>query len=133
MVLCMAKARRVTKTKPRKDGSEQISESAVNGILEKKGHDAVTLDLRELQNSVADFFVVCHGDSNTQVEAIARSVEDEVEQETGERPLFREGLQNAEWVVLDYFTVVVHIFLKEKRDFYGIERFWADAAVTKAG
>lgn len=129
----MAKTRRATTKKTQPDGSSQICESAVRGILEKKGHEAVTLDLRGLHNSVADFFVVCHGDSHTQVEAIARSVEDEIEKDTGETPLFREGFQNAEWIVLDYFTVVVHIFQKEKRDFYGIERFWADAAITKAG
>jgi ribosome-associated protein len=129
----MAKARRVAKPNIKSGGSEQICESAVKGILEKKGHEAVTLDLRELQNAVADFFIVCHGDSSTQVEAISRSVEEEVMKETGEKPVFTEGLQNAEWVVLDYFTVVVHIFQKEKRDFYGIERLWADAAITKAG
>lgn len=129
----MAKTRRATPKKTPPDGSVRICESAIKGILEKKGHEAVTLDLRGLQNAVADFFVVCHGDSHTQVEALARSVEEEIEKETGEKPLFREGLQNAEWIVLDYFTVVIHIFQKEKRDFYGIERFWADAAITKAG
>ena len=56
-----------------------------------------------------------------------------VEKQTGEKPMFKEGFQNAEWIVLDYFTVVVHIFQKDKREFYGIEKFWADAAITKAG
>jgi ribosome-associated protein len=128
----MAKARRITKIQPQNE-SELICTSAVTGILEKKGHDPVILDLRSLPNSVADFFIVCHGDSGTQVDAIARSVEEEIENAIGERPVFREGIQNAEWILLDYFTVVVHIFLREKRDFYGIERFWADAAITKAG
>jgi len=129
----MAKTRRISKVKPVESESEQICHAAVTGILEKKGHEPVILDLRGLPNAVADFFVVCHGDSGTQVQAISGSVEDEVDREKGESPLFKEGMLNAEWVVLDYFSVVVHIFLKEKRDFYGIERFWADASITKAG
>ncbi len=110
--------------------STYLSEIAIHGIQEKKGHDIVRLDLRELNSSVSDYFIVCNADSSTQVKAIADSVEDEIYKSTQTNPWRKEGLDNAEWIILDYFDIVVHIFRTEKRDFYGIEDLWGDAETT---
>jgi ribosome-associated protein len=110
--------------------STYLSEIAIHGIQEKKGHDIVRLDLRELNSSVSDYFIVCNADSSTQVKAIADSVEDEIYKTTQTNPWRKEGLDNAEWIILDYFDIVVHIFRTEKRDFYGIEDLWGDAETT---
>ena len=110
--------------------STYLSEIAVHGIQEKKGNDIVRLDLRELNSSVSDYFIICNADSITQVKAIADSVEDEIYKNTQTNPWRKEGLENAEWIILDYFDVVVHIFKTEKRDFYGIEDLWGDAQST---
>ena len=110
--------------------STYLSEIAIQGIQEKKGHDIVRLDLRELNSSVSDYFIVCNADSSTQVKAIADSVEDEIYKVTQTNPWRKEGLENAEWIILDYLDVVVHIFRTEKRDFYGIEDLWGDAETT---
>ncbi len=123
----MGKVNRLRKEQIEKQGVDFLVDAIVTGIQEKKGHEIAVLDLKPAGSAPADFFIVCHGDSQTQVSAVAHSVEDEVERITGEKPVFKEGLTNAEWVVLDYINVVVHIFLKEQRDFYGIEKFWADA------
>lgn len=110
--------------------STYLSEIAVQGIQEKKGNDIVRLDLRNLNSSVSDYFIVCNADSTTQVKAIADSVEDEIYKLTQTSPWRKEGLENAEWIILDYFDIVVHIFRTEKRDFYGIEDLWGDAETT---
>jgi len=107
--------------------STNISEVIVHGIQEKKGNDVVRLDLRNIHSSVADYYVVTHAESSTQVKAIANSVEEEVFKALGIEPFRKEGLQNAEWILLDYFDVVVHIFKTDKREFYGIEDLWGDA------
>jgi len=110
--------------------STYLSEIAVHGMQEKKGHDIVRLDLRDLNSAVSDYFIVCNADSSTQVKAIADSVEDEIYKGTQASPWRKEGLENAEWIILDYFDVVIHIFKTEKRDFYGIEDLWGDAQTT---
>ena len=107
--------------------STSISELVIYGIQEKKGNDIVRLDLRNINSSVADYFVVCHAESSTQVKAIAQSVEDEVFKALKQDPWRKEGLQNADWIILDYIDVVVHIFKTDKREFYGIEDLWGDA------
>lgn len=114
-----------------KNLSTYLSEIAVQGIQEKKGKDIVRLDLRNVASAVTDYFVVCNADSSTQVKAIADSVEDEVYKATQSEPWRKEGLDNAEWVILDFSDVVVHIFKTEKRDFYGIEELWGDAETTE--
>ena len=110
--------------------STYLSEIAVHGIQEKKGNDIVRLDLRNLNSSVSDYFIVCNADSSTQVKAIADSVEDEIYKSTQTHPWRKEGLESAEWIILDYFDIVVHIFKTEKRNFYGIEDLWGDAQTT---
>ena len=107
--------------------STSISELVIHGIQEKKGNDIVRLDLRNIHSSVADYFVVCHAESSTQVKAIAQSVEEEVFKALKLDPWRKEGIQNADWIILDYIDVVVHIFKTDKREFYGIEDLWGDA------
>lgn len=113
-----------------KTNTEEIVKAVVEGILRKKGKKPVSLDLTAIENSAFKYFVICHGDSNTQVEALTDSVLETVKEETGEKAWHKEGLNNATWVLLDYSDVVVHIFQKEYRDFYKIEELWADARVT---
>ena len=117
--------------KKRSDGAEVLLNSVAKGIFEKKGHDVLKIDLRKLENSIADYFVICHGTSTTQVDSISDSVEENVIKTAGEKPLHIEGLDNCFWVLLDYGNVVVHVFLKEYRDFYSLESLWADAAIEK--
>ena len=109
--------------------SSYLSELAIHGIQEKKGNDIVRLDLRNLKSSVSDYFVICHADSGTQVKAIANSIEDEIFKATGQDPWRKEGLEHAEWILLDYVDVVVHIFKTDKREFYGVEDLLGDAEI----
>lgn len=103
---------------------------AIKGIEEKKGNDIVCINLKKIPNHVCDYFVICEGSSRTQVQAIAESVEEFVEKNTGARPWHIEGLENGEWVLLDYVDVVVHIFQPEIRLFYNLESMWADAEIV---
>jgi ribosome-associated protein len=133
----MAKAKKslpakVLKKKSKKgDADVELKNHVISGMQEKKAKEIVCIDLRNLKNAVADFFVVCHADSKTHVEAIADSIEDYVWEKTGEYPGHKEGVANAEWILLDYVNVVAHIFRHEQRDFYGIERLWADAEIQQ--
>lgn len=111
--------------------SEKLSQVVVKGMQEKKADEIRVLDLRHVANSVADYFVLCSGTSDTHIDAIAESVEEEVIKIDGQHPWHKEGKNNNSWVLLDYVDVVVHIFAKESRSFYGIEDLWADADVTK--
>lgn len=127
-----APARKVAKKSVRKLAEhEQLRDAIIKGMQEKKAKDIVWIDLRNLKNSVADFFVICHADSRTHIESIARSIEEFVYKKLGEEPLHSEGQTNAEWILLDYFTVVAHVFLQDKREFYGLERLWADADIQR--
>ena len=99
----------------------------VDAIQEKKGKDIVVADLTKLGNTICDYFVICNGNSPTQVSAIADSVEYLVKQATGYRPIAIDGMRNAQWIAMDYGEVLVHIFLPETREFYDIDHLWADA------
>ncbi len=110
--------------------SERLAEAAVAGMQDRKAKDICLVDLRNIGNAMCDYFVICHGTSNTNVEAIADSVEDEIRINLKEKPFHKEGKDNSEWILLDYFDVVVHVFQKEKRDFFGLEELWADAPIT---
>ncbi|PST85039.1 ribosome silencing factor [Pedobacter yulinensis] len=110
--------------------SAYLSELAVHGIQEKKGNDIVRLDLRNIFSSVSDYFVIASADSTTQVKAIADSVEHEIYKHVQTDPWRKEGFENADWIILDYIDIVVHIFRTEKRHFYGIEELWGDAEST---
>ena len=98
-------------------------------MQEKKGNDLVRLDLRSVNSSVSDYFVICHADSTTQVKAIANSVEDEIFKAIQQDPWRKEGLEHGEWILLDYIDVVIHIFRTDKREFYGVEDLWGDAEI----
>ena len=119
----------MAKRKKRADTSVFLSEIIVKGIQEKKGKNIISLNLKNIEHAVTDYFIVCHGNSNTQVQAIAESVEDEVRKAIGLKPWHREGFQNAEWILLDYIDVVVHIFQENTRNFFQIENLWADAEI----
>lgn len=111
--------------------SDDLSNLVVEGMQEKKAKDIVLLDLREVKNSVADFFVICSGTSDTQLDSIAKSVEDLVFKTDKQSPWRKEGKNNLEWVILDYVDVVAHIFLENKREFYQIESLWGDAKIKR--
>jgi ribosome-associated protein len=117
--------------KKKKTATESLIEGIVKGMQEIKAQDIVVMDMTKIGNAVSDYFIVCHGNSNTQVKAIADSVEKEVFNLLQEEPRKKEGMQNGEWILLDYFDVVVHIFQKSARDFYHIEKLWADADVKE--
>ena len=99
--------------------------NAVAAALDKKASDIVVLDLRHTP-AFTDFFVVCSGQNSRQVKAIADNIEDTLRQ-AGARPAHVEGYDRAEWILLDFFTLIVHVFAPQKRDFYGLERLWGDA------
>ena len=111
----------------RPDPAKQLVDAVVQGMQEVKAKDVVHLDMRRVPNAVCDHFIICHGDSTTQVEAIARSVERYTLQQAPEKPWHTEGLDNATWVLLDYVDVVVHIFQRDLRTYYGLDHLWADA------
>lgn len=126
-----AKAPKKVSVPVKKDEAKKLADAVVDGILEKKGKNISVLDLRGIHNRVCDYFIICQADSNTQVNAIAGSVEEVVKKQTGEKPYRSEGFENAEWILIDYVTVVVHIFQSHIRNFYNLESLWADAEVTE--
>lgn len=99
----------------------------IQGIQEKKGKQIVSLNLSAIENCMSNYFVICHGTSKPHVQAIAESIEDMVRISTGDKPLNKEGVENAEWILIDYFDVVVHVFQEDVRNFYKLEDLWADA------
>ena len=103
---------------------------AVEALADKKAISPVIMDFQDLKGAVCDAFIVCHGNSRVQVEAIADHVVAEVKKKTGISPSHVEGLENAEWVLIDYFDMVVHIFQDTKRKFFNLEQLWADAQIT---
>lgn len=111
--------------------TDTLLESIVSGMQEVKAYDITVLDLRKLHNSMADYFVVCHGSSNTQVHAISQSVEKFTAQMCNDKPWHVEGAKNAQWVLMDYIDIVVHVFDKEARQFYCLEDLWADAETRR--
>ncbi|GAB2857168.1 MULTISPECIES: RsfS/YbeB/iojap family protein [Hymenobacter] len=110
--------------------SDTLADLVVRGMQDKKASDIVVLNLKELKNAVADYFIICSANSDTQLEAVARSVEEEIEKVTGESPWQTEGRTNREWVLLDYVDVVVHVFLRDRRKFYALEELWGDADIS---
>ncbi|CAG5069484.1 Ribosomal silencing factor RsfS [Dyadobacter sp. CECT 9623] len=110
--------------------SKDLSDLVVRGMTEKKGQDIAILDLRKVKNSITDFFVICSGNSDTQIDALATSVEDEVYKLSKTEPWQKEGKANGEWILIDYVDVVAHIFNKDRRKHYDLEELWGDAEVT---
>lgn len=110
--------------------SADLVQLIIDGIEEKKGIDIVCINLKKIPNSSSDYFVICEGNSNTQVQAIAGSIEETVKKKTGQRPWHVEGTQNGEWILIDYIDVVAHVFQPESRKFYNLEDMWADAEIS---
>ena len=108
-------------------GTSKLLDVIINSIEEKNGHEIKCLNLKNVDSAISDYFVICHGNSNTQVSAIANFIEKEVKEKLSVGPSHTEGHENEEWILLDYFDIIVHIFHKEKRAFYQIEELWADA------
>ncbi|WP_055442839.1 ribosome silencing factor [Lacinutrix himadriensis] len=109
---------------------DQLIAGILSGIEDVKGQNINILDLREIENTVCDYFIVCEGTSNTQVSAIVNSVQKKVSKDLKDKPWHIEGLDNAEWVLMDYVNVVVHVFQKHIREYYDIESLWGDAKTT---
>ena len=112
-------------------GTDQLITQIIKGIEEVKGQDIEILDLRDIENTVCDYFIICNGTSNTQVNAIVNSIQKTVSKSIKEKPWHVEGSNNAEWVLLDYVHVVAHVFQKHIREFYDIEGLWGDAKSVK--
>ena len=110
---------------------DALISNIVSGIDNVKGIDVSLLDLRDIENTVCSYFVVCTGSSNTHVNAIVSAIKKTVSKELKEKPFHTEGNDNAEWVLIDYVNVVVHVFQKQTRDYYNIEELWGDAKTTK--
>lgn len=118
-------------TIPVKDKAQYLLENIIQSIQDRKGEDIISLDLREIHESVTDYFIICHATSTTQVRAIADNIIKMVTENTADKPWHKEGLQNMEWVLIDYVNIVVHIFKQEKRQFYRLEDLWSDAVITR--
>ena len=111
------------------DAADILAKVIVEGMQENKAKEIVCLNLKEIETAVCDYFIICHGTSNTHVSAIADSVINETIKTLKDKPFNREGLENGEWILLDYGNVVVHVFQRETRDFYNIEKLWGDADI----
>lgn len=114
-----------------KANADQLITTIISGIEEVKGKEITILDLREIENTVCDYFIVCEGTSNTQVNAIVNSIQKLVSKSLKDKPWHTEGTDNAEWVLIDYVNVVVHVFQKHIREYYDIESLWGDAKTTQ--
>jgi len=111
--------------------SLKINDLIINAIKDIKGYEITKLDLTKIDDAPTDYFIICHGNSDTQVKAIASNIVKEIKLQTKELPNHVEGQLSGEWVLVDYFTTVVHVFHKEKREFYNLEALWSDAVVTQ--
>lgn len=108
-----------------------IIDLVIDSIQDKKGEDIVHIDLTTIPDTITDNFIICHGDSTTQVRAIGNHIMEKVFEKSGVRPYQKEGFDKCEWVVIDYLGVMVHIFLKERRYFYQLEELWSDGGTRK--
>ena len=111
--------------------NSKIFKSIIKAIQDKKGEKIVSLDLRKIEEAVADFFIICEASSTTQVKAISDAVEDRVREDCGENPYKHEGHQALQWVLIDYVNVVVHVMQPDTRKFYKLDEMWSDAVVTE--
>ena len=111
--------------------TEQFNDLVIDCIQDIKGKNIVKIDLRHLDEAPTDFFIICEGESNTQVQAISNNIYKRLSEEANNKPFHIEGQQNAHWILLDYFNLVVHIFYKEARQFYQLEDLWSDGIFTE--
>lgn len=111
--------------------NSKIFKTIIKAIQDKKGENIVSLDLRKINEAVADFFIICEASNQPQIRAIADQVEHEVKQRCGESPYHHEGKNNLQWVLIDYVNIVVHIMIPESRKFYKLEEMWSDASLEE--
>ncbi|HIY87308.1 MAG TPA: ribosome silencing factor [Candidatus Bacteroides pullicola] len=111
--------------------TERLIQQITEGIQDKKGKNIVIADLTKIEDTICKYFVICQGNSPSQVTAIVESVKDFARKESNTKPLAIDGLRNAEWVAMDYADILVHVFLPEARNFYNLETLWADAKLTQ--
>ena len=111
--------------------SNELITNIINSIEEVKGEEVILIDMKKIDNSPCDYFIICDGSSNTQVNAIVSKIKKNVSKLLSEKPLNIEGLENCKWVLIDYINIVVHVFQKEIRNYYNIESLWGDAKQTK--
>jgi ribosome-associated protein len=111
--------------------SKNLIDYIIEGIQNKKGKEIVNISLSKLDNSICDNFIICHGDSNVHVSAIANSIEKHVKENLNEYVVHREGLNNSQWVILDYHNIVIHVFQKDVRYYYNLEELWHDAYIEQ--
>ena len=108
-----------------------LLETIIKGLQEKKGRNIVTVDLREMSGAICQYMVICEGNNPNQISALSDSVWDMVNKEVKEKPITTEGLRNAQWVGIDYGTIIVHIFMPEMRSFYRLESLWEDSKIVR--
>jgi len=111
------------------DGSINLIEAIIEGIQRKKGLEIIDIDLQIINNTECDHYIICHGTSNTHVDAITHSVEETVEELNNEPAWHRDGYKQAQWILLDYANIMVHIFQEPIRRLYDLESLWADARI----
>lgn len=114
----------------KKNETEKLHGAIVEGIRSLKGLNAVSMNFSKIQNTAFEYFILCNGSSSTHTASIADSVINTVNSQCKEKPWHMEGMHNAEWILLDYGNIVVHVFQPEKREFYKLEDLWADAEIT---
>ena len=114
----------------KQSNNDDVLANIIKGIEDVKGENIDILDLRAIDNTVCDYFVICNGNSNTQVNAIVGSIQKLVSKELKDKPWHVEGTENGEWVLMDYVNIVVHVFQKHIREYYRIESLWGDANIT---
>ena len=114
-----------------KYSSNKLISNIIKSIEEVKGKEVILIDMKKIDNSPCDYFIICDGSSNTQVSAIVSKIKKNVSKLLSEKPLNIEGLENCKWVLIDYIDIVVHVFQKEIRQYYNIENLWGDAKHTK--
>lgn len=115
----------------KKPNKELLLNNIIEGIENVKGQDITIMDFSKLDNNITDYFVICTGNTNTQVSAISDSVERTVKTNLHERPWHVEGTDNSQWVLMDYISIVVHIFQPEYREYYDLESLWGDVQTTQ--
>jgi ribosome-associated protein len=124
-------ATRKKKSTVRLTKNSKLIKTIINAIKEKKGENIISLDLRKVNEAVADFFIICEAGSQPQVRAISEFVEQEIKEKCNESPYRHEGMKNLQWVLIDYVNVVVHVMLEETRKFYKLEEMWSDGVTDE--
>ncbi len=110
--------------------SEDLTRLIIEGMEDTKAKNIMILDLQDIEHAITNYFVICHGSSKPQLEAIADAITAKTVKNLKAKPWHKEGFENAEWILLDYVDVVVHIFREDRREFYQLEKLWADAKIT---